>query len=432
MHLERQQFWKNVLPSMAAFAFSGLYTIVDGFFIGQNIGDSGLAAINVAYPITALIQAIGTGLGMAGAIWIAISAGERDEEGRGHYLGNTLSLLLLASLAVMAALSAAYLPLLGMFGAEGEIFRYAAAYLKVIILGTAFQLCSVGLMPIIRNYNGALVAMAAMIAGFVTNIALDWYFTSVLKQGTAGAAWATIIGQGVALLPCLVFMAAKREQFRGAKFKLRLRYLKKICLTAVSPFGAAISPMLILIIINKAAFVYGGAVQVACYAVVSYVISVSYLLLQGIGDGVQPLIGKSYGANNVGQLSWLRKMAFFLSGGTAAFCVLALLLTRGVIPSFFGASAETAVMYRGVLPYFLCGLPVLAVSKVAVSYFYATDQGKIAYLLIYSEPIITAVTAGFLFSALWGINGVWAAVPVTQCLLAALSVRFLNRKKALA
>ena len=61
-------FAAYVLPSVLAFALSGLYTIVDGFFIGQSLGDLGLAAITLAYPAAALLQAVGTGIGLAGAI----------------------------------------------------------------------------------------------------------------------------------------------------------------------------------------------------------------------------------------------------------------------------------------------------------------------------------------------------------------------------
>ena len=69
----------NVLPAMLAFAFTGIYAIVDGWFVGQNIGDNGLAAINIAYPISALIQAMASGIGMSGAIHIGISMGEGEK-----------------------------------------------------------------------------------------------------------------------------------------------------------------------------------------------------------------------------------------------------------------------------------------------------------------------------------------------------------------
>ena len=71
---ERKNFFRFVIPSILAFALSGVYTIVDGFFIGQSLGDIGLAAIVLGYPITAIIQAIGTGIGLL--LWSGDAAGE--------------------------------------------------------------------------------------------------------------------------------------------------------------------------------------------------------------------------------------------------------------------------------------------------------------------------------------------------------------------
>ena len=84
---ERKNFFRFVIPSILAFALSGVYTIVDGFFIGQSLGDIGLAAIVLGYPITAIIQAIGTGIGLSGAIrYTIMQAKECDEQqiGRAH------------------------------------------------------------------------------------------------------------------------------------------------------------------------------------------------------------------------------------------------------------------------------------------------------------------------------------------------------------
>ena len=75
-----KQFLRYVLPSMAAFAFSGLYSIVDGYFVGNNVGDAGLAAINIAYPMIALVNAVGTGIGIGGAVFVSLTRGEGDTE----------------------------------------------------------------------------------------------------------------------------------------------------------------------------------------------------------------------------------------------------------------------------------------------------------------------------------------------------------------
>ena len=115
MKVVRREFWKNVLPSMIAFAFTGVYAIVDGFFVGRNVGDAGLAAINMAYPLVALIQAAGLGLGMAGAIQIAINKGKKDEQEERRYLGNAIILLAVAGIVLMAGLSLAHIRILEMF-----------------------------------------------------------------------------------------------------------------------------------------------------------------------------------------------------------------------------------------------------------------------------------------------------------------------------
>ena len=106
-----KKFLRFVLPSMTAFAFTGLYSIVDGFFVGNNVGDDGLAAINVAYPLVALINAVGTGIGMGGSVMLSMARGRGDSRAEKRYLGNTLIYLLAASVVITAVMIASYAPL---------------------------------------------------------------------------------------------------------------------------------------------------------------------------------------------------------------------------------------------------------------------------------------------------------------------------------
>lgn len=418
MQTIQKQFWNNVLPSMAAFAFSGLYTIVDGFFIGQNIGDSGLAAVNIAYPVAALLQAVGTGTGMAGAIWIAIKHGEKNEDSKNLFLGNTLILLILASICLTPLLLLSYGPILHLFGAQGQVFEYAASYLRIIVIGAVLQICATGLLPIIRNYGGAYAAMSAMIAGFVTNIFFDWLFTSVLKQGTAGAALATVIGQGISLIPCLVFLIRHRPLFSSAKLKLNKGTVLRILSTGISPFGATLSPMVVIVILNKGAIYYGSETAVACYAVISYVMAIVQLLLQGIGDGAQPLIGKCYGSGDRFTLKKVQRMAYATSAATAAACIILLYGARNVIPPVFGASPAVEALFHDVILYFLAGSVFLSFLRITISCCYATGRNRAAYLLIYGEPLLLTALVAFVLPRFLGLNGVWLSVSVTQGALA--------------
>ena len=200
-----KNFFKNVIPSMLAFAFSGIYVIIDGIFVGRNTGDLGLAAVNINYPIAALMQALGTGIGMAGGIWISIKRGQKDVSKESVFLGNSIFLLLISSLLLMGTLLLTYPYILPLLGAKGELLKPSEDYLRIIIYGTFFQVLATGFIPLARNYNGVIRAMIAMIIGLITNTVLDYVFIVLFPWGTAGAAAATVLGQAMTLLFLLPF-----------------------------------------------------------------------------------------------------------------------------------------------------------------------------------------------------------------------------------
>lgn len=204
-------FFKYVIPSVLSFALSGIYTIVDGFFVGNSIGDLGLSAVNIAYPIVAVIQALGTGIGMGGAIYYSINKAEKKDAGAKAYTAGALWLLIISSIILTFSIFLLNSPLLRLLGASGQILSLGEEYIAVIAVGASLQVIGTGLVPFIRNHGGSFYAMVSMIAGFVTNIILDYVFVWVFKQGIAGAAWATMIGQGVTMLIALVYLLRKKQ-----------------------------------------------------------------------------------------------------------------------------------------------------------------------------------------------------------------------------
>lgn len=414
----KKEFFKYVLPSMLAFAFSGVYAIVDGFFVGRNIGDAGLAAINLAYPITALLQSAGTGIGMGGAIHIAISIGAKNDREKDRFFQNTIGLLIASCLVMTAVLYLAAPGLLHLFGAQGEIFDLALEYIRYIILGATCQILGTGLVPIIRNFNGAFLAMAAMIAGFVTNILLDWAFVSVFQWGMMGAAVATVIGQFVTAVPCVVFLLVHGHFKALSSFRVSGLTLRKIVAVGASPFGLTLSPNIILMLMNKSAVDHGGNAAVSAYAVVSYVVCIIQLLLQGVGDGCQPLISRYHGQGHTAAVRAHHRTAYWVSVVTALFAMLGIYLLRGSVSSFFGASAQVGKTVEEVLPIFLLGFLFVGFSRVTISYLYAVKQNLYAYLLIYGEPVLLFLLLNFVFPPMLNLLGVWISVPVTQAVIA--------------
>ena len=408
-----KEFFQYVLPSMLAFALSGVYAIADGFFVGNAMGDTALAAINVAYPLTALLQAIGTGLGMGGAIRYAISMGSHDEKRGKRYFGMACILLAISAIGLTVIYLFSTSILLPMLGASGEIEIYANEYMLYITLGAAFQILGCGIVPFIRNMGSSILAMSSMIAGFLTNIILDYLFVWVFPWGMMGAAIATVAGQAVTLIVCVFFLWRKQMlpvfHFEG-KAKI---YMKETIQVGLSPFGLTFSPNITLVLMNKSLAFYGGSVAVTCFAPISYVSSIILLLLQGVSDGAQPLLSLSYGEGKNEKVKKVRNIAYVFALIIGLLCMIVLFLFRSDIALLFGASYATSQQVAQLLPLFLSGYLCICISRVTTAYFYATNQNLIAYLLIYGEPLgLLALLLAL--PNLFELIGVWIAIPCSQ------------------
>lgn len=424
---DHREFFQYVIPSMLAFALSGIYAIADGFFVGNAMGDSALAAINVAYPLTAFLQATGTGIGMGGAVEYSIAMGSQKPRRSREFFSMALFLLLGLGALFTFLFMAIGAPMLRLFGATGEIYTLGREYIFFISLGAVFQILGTGLVPFIRNMGGSVTAMVAMITGFLTNIILDYLMVWRFPMGMTGAAVATDVGQGVTFLVCLCFFLRKKEKpvFSFGKYAFPL--IKKIFQVGISPFGLTFAPNITLILVNKSASVFGGAMAVTCYAPVSYICCVVQLLLQGVSDGCQPLLSLSYGQGKEEKTLQLRNLAYRFSFLVSLVCVALLFLLRDQAGALFGASQSVTIEISRILPVFLAGYIFVSISRVTTSYFYATGKALRAYVLIYGEPVLLALLLLFV-PVLAGIWGTWASVPLSQLSAMILGIFFIRIK----
>lgn len=410
-------FYAYVIPSVLAFALSGVYTIVDGFFVGRSMGDAGLSTINIAYPVVSLLQAVGTGIGMGGAVMYTLrqSSGRREEAER--YLGCTTLLLLAASVLLTALLSFTAAPVLELLGAAGETALLGREYLAYIAAGAVFQIFATGVVPIIRNNSGAGFAMGTMIAGFLCNIVLDYLFVWVYGWGAAGAALATVIGQALTAIGGFFYLSRRGIPIWKAPGGGWAGGVRDIVKIGAAPFGIALTPLVSHLLMNRFSVRYGGGTAVACYACIGYVFAIVCLLVQGVGDGSQPLISRYYGERDIKALCGIRRMAYSTAAALAALCIGGLYALREGIGPLFGASAEASAHVAAAMPIFLCGYLFLSFSRVTTAAFYAAEKAGYAYTLVYIEPVFQVLLL-LALPRFWGQDGVWWSMPLAQMLTA--------------
>lgn len=404
-----------VFPAVFAFALSGIYAIVDGFFVGRSIGDTGLSAINIAYPVTALIQAAGTGTGMGGAVMYSVRLAEKRDSEAENSMKGVFFYLALTGILLTVILFPLTDPLLSLMGADGELMKPGREYLSVIVLGSVFQVFGTGVVPLIRNQGKSVQAMYCMIGGFVTNIFLDYLFVWVLRLGMAGAAWASVAGQAVTMAGGLLCMRGQKIPVGIPRQALSVFF--SIWRIGLAPFGITMCPMISLLLMNRASLQYGGSEGVACYACIAYVITIMYLILQGVGDGSQPLMSRFYGEDNKKEVRITRTMAYAAAAVMGVALAVLLYWCRNGIGVLFGASETVSLAVGTDLYIFLAAVPFLAFLRVTTAGFYATEQTRFSYMIVYGEPIFLALLLPVL-PAWMGLKGVWWSQTGAQILTA--------------
>ena len=419
---EMKTFFKYVIPSILSFALSGVYAIVDGFFVGHSVGDLGLSAINIAYPVSAVLQAAGTGIGMGGAVYYSISRAEKKENRSHEFTAITLWLLLLFSVILTLLTFFLNRSILQLLGAEGRLLSLGEEYNRIIALGAGLQILSTGLVPFIRNHGGPLYAMISMVAGFITNVVLDYLFVWVLGRGLTGAALATIIGQGVTLLFSLIYFFREKMLQLKVEFGKFASLSKSIIKVGVSPFGLTMTPNISLIIINRFSIFYGGDQAVAVYACIAYIICIVYLIFQGVGDGSQPIISRYYGEKSLVRLKKIRKLAYGCGILLAAVSCLILYGTRDLIGVLFGSSTEVNARIAEILPIFLISVPFVAITRVTTASFYATEESILSYILTYIEPVLMLILMFTLPPLFGGQIMIWWSTVIARILAAILAL----------
>lgn len=223
----KKEVLRNCIPAMVCMVISGLNTIIDGLFIGRNIGEDGLAAINIAWPVPAFIIASGIGIGVGCGINYVSALGKKHEKEAKEFLKNAFVFLACAGIlySVIFEMTAPYL--MKMLGAEGKVHTLAVQYTRIIAAAALLQIFGAGLVPIVRNLNMPIQAMAATISGVCSNFVFNTIFIFVLQMGMRGAALGTVLSQLVTSVIASVSIKKSGALSREDVDEKRSGYIKK-------------------------------------------------------------------------------------------------------------------------------------------------------------------------------------------------------------
>ncbi|AJQ26435.1 MATE family efflux transporter [Pelosinus fermentans] len=417
------------LPTIMGMLVMIVYNLAGTFFVGQLHDANQVAAITITMPVFLLLMAFGSLFGVGGGSYISILLGKKE----GEEAKQAASVAFYGSLAIGVICMLAgllFMPqILHLSGASDNTYEYAKGYLMIIAVGSPAIVASFALGQIIRAEGAAKQAMAGMMIGTVINIALDPIFILWLGMGVTGAAIATVIANIISV-SYYIYYFVKNDSQLSISFKKFV--LNKAILKAIFSIGtpASINSLLMStsnIILNNFAVHYGDNV-VAALGVVSRVVLIPIMLLFGLCQGVQPLIGYNYAANNRKRM--ISIINFTALWGTAIGTIFALLfywMGKRTIEVFIN-DPVVVDLGENFLQVILLSIPFLGIQFLLTTSFQAMGEGIPSLWLSISRQGILFIPILIIANAWGGLKGVIYAQPMADIMTTVLAVVLFYRE----
>ena len=364
--------WRYTIPTILSMLVTGIYVAIDGMFVGHYLGEVGLAGMMLAYPIGAVLYAVGALLGMGGASLVSINLGRNDVERARKILGNTFTLCIVAGLFFVTVGTLLADDILVLLGAEGEVLSSATDYLFWYFALGFFPIISIAFTALLRNDGRPGFVTYVLILGGCLNAVLDWLLIVVFPYGLVGASIATMISQAVTGLLCLqhFFSDKTRLRINVEQMKLTWDHCLNIVKVGFPSFLMNLYLSIVLTLHNMAFLWVGGPIHVAAYGVVSYTEALFYLVFEGIAFGTQPIFSFNAGANRFDRVFQTFKIAVIMTLVTAAIGLLFIyIVPEYLVYIFAGDNAQlTPVAIEGMRLYFR-GVPMEGLLLIGSAFF---------------------------------------------------------------
>lgn len=429
---------KMAAPAVMAQFINVLYNVVDRIYIGHIPGTGGLAltGVGVTFSIIMLISAFAAFAGMGGAPLASIQLGAGNREKAERILGNSCSMLLVLSAVLTVFFLFFNRPLLYLFGASDQTIGYAMDYITIYVCGTVFVQLALGLNTFISAQGRPGIAMCSVLIGAVINIVLDPILIFGLHMGVRGAAVATVFSQACSAAWIVYFLCSEKSgiRIRPQNMRPNAKVIGSIAALGVAPFIMQSTESLVTITLNSGLQRYGGDLYVGSMTVLQSVMQMLTMPMQGITQGVQPIMSYNYGAKNydrVRRTFWLL-LRTCLSITTV--CCLVVVCLPGVFARIFTPDAQLIELVKRVMPIFFAGIWAFGCQMACQSLFMGLGQAKISLFLALLRKVILLVPLAVVLPLLThSVLSIYVAEPIADILSSCTSlVMFLlNRRRLL-
>ncbi|MBQ2112206.1 MAG: MATE family efflux transporter [Bacteroidales bacterium] len=417
------------LPAIIAQTASSLYNMVDSIFIGQGVGPLAISGLAVTFPLMNLSTAFGTLVGAGAATMLSVLLGQKNYKAANKVLGNVVSLNIIIGVIFMAIALIFIDPILYFFGASENTLPYAKEYMTIILIGNVVTHLYFGLNAAMRSSGNPKKAMGLTIFTVVLNAILDPIFIFGLDMGIAGAAWATVIAQTMAMIVVLHHFNDRSRPFHFEKgiLRLDLRVAKDSMAIGMGPFLMNSAACLVTLFINQQLRKYSGDLGIGAYGICNRFVFMFIMICMGLNQGMQPIAGYNYGArkySRVKEVFWkTAKLAMVMT--TLCF-VFGMFFPKAAV-GIFTHDQELMDLSARALRIMTIIFPIVGFQMIATNFFQSLGMVKKSVILSLSRQILFLLPLLYVLPTWLGADGVWVSFPISDGLATLLTIFMLGR-----
>jgi len=414
----RKLLWMYSLPAIVGTMVSSLLSIIDRIYIGQGVGPLAISGLALTFPFMNFLLAFSMLVGAGAASRISIRLGEGDKDRAEKILANALILTFIISGTVIIISMIFMDSLLVLFGGSENTVKYAQEFMRIIIPGNIFSALNFGFNNIMRASGYPKKAMFTMIICGVINIVLAPIFIFAFHWGIAGAAFATNTAYFVGSVWVMAHFFKKNSviRFRRKNLYLDKQIVKSILNIGMSPFSMQIAASFVVVLLNTSLIKHGGDLAVGALGIQNGIATVFVLFIIGLNQGIQPILGFNYGAHNYDRMFATLKLASLIGTCVTTIGFLLCQFFPQFLVGLFTTDQELKDIAANALKISVLIYPLIGAQIITVGFFQSIGKAKISMMLSLARQVLFLTPCIFILPSFFGLNGVWASMPVADAL----------------
>ncbi|MCX8600857.1 MULTISPECIES: MATE family efflux transporter [unclassified Gilliamella] len=417
-------FWQYALPAIIGTIVNTLYNIIDGIFIGHWIGREALSAAGLILPVMNLAAGIGMLVGIGSASRISIFLGRGENDNAEKVAGTSFMLTAVLSGITLSLLLYFVDPVLRFVGSSPVNHTYAKEFLEIFLPGSIFTTLTFNYNNMMRASGYPFKAMVTMFVSVIANIILAPIFIIGLGWGMRGAALATTLSMLISFIFVMQHFLSKNSNIKlyRRNFTLNFQYVKAILSIGMSPFAMQVAASIVVVFINWQLNHYASSAHqsgddaIAAYSNANRLITLIIMIVIGINQGMQPIIGYNYGSKNYIRVKQTFIYAVKVATAVTTFGFLLGFFIPDILVRAFSSEKDLVDLSALALRYTTLAFAFVGFQMVTTSFFQCIGMAKISILLSLSRQILILLPALYILPLFFGFDGVWAASPTADLL----------------